>query len=250
MKRENLEARYPGMLDVLGCLPDADVAVKYGLSRQRVHQIRGELSIPACVTPFTMTPEQVALLGTTTDAALAREWGVSQAVVGYYRNQRGIPVWSVILEHEKLLEPYRDQIGEVSDPKVAAMVGVEPRVVYEYRKRHGIKTKVLAPTHEDFTPLDREVIAEMYHEGRSDKEIAEALGTSPGVVCQIRTAELDLLRGEAPVRSTAEERAAIVQAWEDSHGNYAETARRTGRSATFVKKVVQQHLCPDLREKP
>lgn len=43
--RERLESRHPGLLERLGRDPDTKTAAVYGLSRQRLHQIRRRLDI-------------------------------------------------------------------------------------------------------------------------------------------------------------------------------------------------------------
>ncbi len=236
--REGIEARYPGMLDMLGDSSDQSVADEYDLSRQRIHQIRKRLGIEACHAPFDPTPEQVAALGTKTDKETAEEWGVSPSTVSYHRRARGIEVWSPWVEHEKALQPYLDKIGKVSDPKVAKMAGVATRVVFEYRQKNDIKTEVMAPTHEDFTPLDRDEIEELFKEGWSDEEIAEIVGSTKGTIQNIRSTELGLLRRDPIRRASTGERARVLRVWEHCGRNISETARRTDRSPSFVREVV------------
>ena len=236
--RADIEAKYPGMLEMLGDSTDQVVADEYDLSRQRIHQIRKRLGIEACHAPFVPTPEQVALLGTTTDRELAEAWGAHGGTVSRIRRQHNIPQWSPWIEHEKTLQPHLDKIGKISDPKVAAMAGTTTRVVFEYRQKHGIKTEVLAPTHEDFSPLDRGEIEELFKEGWSDEEIAEIIGSTRGTVQNIRSTELGLLRRDPLRRSTTGERARILRVWEHCDRNISETARRTDRSPSFVREVV------------
>ena len=236
----DMEAKYPGMLEMLGDSTDQVVADEYDLSRQRIHQIRKHLGIEACHAPFTPTPEQVALLGTTTDKELAEAWGVHGGTVSRIRRQHNIPQWSPWIEHEKTLQPFLHLIGKVSDPKVAAMAGTATRVVFEYRQKHGIKTEVLAPTHEDFSPHDRDEIEELFKEGWSDEEIAEIIGSTKGTIQNIRSTELGLLRRDPVRRSTTGERARILRVWEHCDRNLSETARRTDRSVSFVREVVAE----------
>ena len=240
--RADMETKYPGMLEMLGDSADRVVADEYDLSRQRIHQIRKRLGIEACHAPFEPTPEQVALLGTTTDKELAEAWGVHGGTVSRIRRQHNIPQWSPWIEHEKTLQPYLHLIGKISDPKVAVMAGTTIRVVFEYRQKHGIKTEVLAPTHEDFSPLDRDEIEELFKEGWSDEEIAEIIGSTKGTIQNIRSTELGLLRRDPVRRSTTGERARILRVWEHCDRNLSETARRTDRSVSFVREVVAEAL--------
>jgi transcriptional regulator with XRE-family HTH domain len=240
--REKVEAKYPGMLEMLGDSTDQVVGDEYGLSRQRIQQIRKKLGIEACQTPFLPTSEQIALLGTRTDRDLAAEWRVSSNTVSRIRRDRNISAWTPWVEYEKALEPHLDKIGKISDPKVAKIAGVTVRVVYEYRHRKGIKTSVLAPTHEDFVPHDRGEIEELFKEGWSDEEIAEIIGSTRGTVQNIRSSELGLFRAEPVRRSTTGERARVLRVWEHCGRNLSETARRTDRSVSFVREVVREAL--------
>ena len=45
--RDRLEDRHPGILALLGKVPDPEVATRYGITRQRVHMLRKRLGIDA-----------------------------------------------------------------------------------------------------------------------------------------------------------------------------------------------------------
>lgn len=233
-----MEERYPGITDLLGEETDASVGEKYGITRQRVHQFRKKLDVASTRQFIELTPEQIERLGTVNDRILASEWGIAPYLVGQTRRNLGIKAWSPWIEHEKALAPYLDQIGKISDPKVAAMAGVNTRVVFEYRKRHNIKTEVLAPTHEDFSPIDREEIERLFNEEYSDNEIAEMMGCSAGTIGFIRSNELGLLRYKPSRPTTPGERERIKRVYENCGQNISETARRTDRSMSCVRKIV------------
>ena len=43
----HIESTYPGLVSMLGSVSDAIVGDRYGMTRQRVHQIRTRLNIPS-----------------------------------------------------------------------------------------------------------------------------------------------------------------------------------------------------------
>jgi DNA-binding CsgD family transcriptional regulator len=222
----------------MGTVTDTVLAEQYGLTRQRVQQFRQAMDIDPKNNGFHPTPEQVALLGTKSDSDLAREWGVSPFHVGQYRRNNGIPRWQVWDDHEEKIAPHKHLVGKISDPKVAALCGLSTRCVFEYRKRHNIKTEVLAPTHEDFSPIDREEIERLFNEEYSDNEIAEMMGCSAGTIGFIRSNELGLLRYKPSRPTTPGERERIKRVYENCGQNISETARRTDRSMSCVRKIV------------
>lgn len=234
---EDLDARYPGLRALLGTTPDRQIALRYGLSRTRVGQIRSRLDLER----FSKAPppEFFEELGTTSDGALAVKWRVSPSVVRRCRKERKVPTWNRCEETERKLAPYLDLLGKVSDPKVAEKAGLSPRAVYNYRCRHGLSTKVLAPTHKDFVPVDRDKVRELFLAGHSDHDIAKAVRSTPKTVALIRTHELRLFRATPRPRLTEADREAVLRAFEGCGGNYSATARLTGWGVTTVHKVVQ-----------
>lgn len=192
--KETVEYNHPGLLDLLGTMTDREVGERYNLSRQRIHQIRLKLNVRPYTVPIELTSEQIAKLGTKTDADLASLWGVAASTVSRIRTSLSIEAYSPWLNYNKLLEPYASIIGKLSDPKIAELAGVTTRVVFEYRKLNNIDTEVITPTHKDFSPVDRNTLAQLFELGLSDEEIASVLGSTKGTVQNIRTSELNLLR--------------------------------------------------------
>ena len=239
-RQEDLKQKYPGLLELLGQVPDAEIARRYGVSTQLINSIRNKLGVTASTPKFVPTPEFLAALGTRSDYEISEDFGVSANTVANYRNRNNIPPWSPWMGYEKKLKHYLHLIGKISDPKLAKMAGVTTRIVYDYRLKNGIKTEIIAPTHKDFAPIDRDMIRELFEKGLSDKEIAKAVGSTPGTIGMIRTRDLGLLRGSAPARASEEERSEILRVFEEFGGNYTETARRVGRSATSVRRLVER----------
>ena len=71
---------------LLGTMPDADVAAKTGQDIQSVRKRRGRLGIPNRYPQrHVWTPEETALLGTMSDAALAAQLALPAYVVTFKR---------------------------------------------------------------------------------------------------------------------------------------------------------------------
>lgn len=77
-KKQDPEARYPGITEMLGRVPDAVIATKYEISRTRVYQMRKDRGIPAAIqrTGSTARPTfRNAVFRELRDLWLAEEHG-------------------------------------------------------------------------------------------------------------------------------------------------------------------------------
>jgi hypothetical protein len=191
---QRLDEHKPGLRQMLGTMPDSEVGAHYGVSRQRIEQYRKRLGVAAHFEPLEPTNEQAALLGTMPDEALAQCFGIVSHVVSRWRHARNIAAYDVWEEHERTFAPIKDRLGKVSDPTLAREIGVPASLVFRYRERYGIKTEIISPACEGFVKIDRGEIARLFHEGRSDAEIAAAVGSTTKSVGRIRSRELRLLR--------------------------------------------------------
>jgi hypothetical protein len=238
--RADIEAKYPGLADELGKVTDTELGTKYGVSRQRIHQFRQRLDVDAFFTPLSLdlTPDQVALLGNRPDVELSEKWDVPAYHIASLRKELKIEAYSPWPEYEKLLAPYRDKIGKISDPQVAEMAGVPTRIVFDYRHRKGIESSVIAPTHAKFKKIDRALIDEMFHDDMSDEEMAAVLGCSVGAVTMIRSQELGLLRSAPRRPITDGEREKIRKVYQNC-GSITKTAERCDRSYGAVKSIIK-----------
>jgi len=247
--KEAYEANHPGITDLLGQVPDSAVASKYGISRQRVQQIRVRLGVPSYSEQEgigrPLTDDEVSLLGTMPDNELGMVLNTGRHRVSCERKKRGIPPFSPMDVLDDLLEPVKDQLGKVSDRKLARKLGLRTGQVQRYRNARGIPTEILSPRCEGFEPLDRGEITRLFHEGKSDVEIAEALDSTRASIARIRTQELGLLRKRSPRnrrdprKTTPEQRDEILRLYEDTD-NMAEVARRTGWSYDHVRRIVHE----------
>ena len=149
--RTKAPSRLDPYRDLLGSVPDGDVAVMAGITRQRVHQVRSSLGIPAA-TPIALVvaagvDRRADLawisgerLGTVPDAVLAADLGVTYATVRRVREERGIaaPPRAASLFRGSRLDPYLDLMGVIPDVRIAERAGVASATICMYRQRRGI----------------------------------------------------------------------------------------------------------------
>ena len=87
----------PEILPLLGTVPDAELARRFGLNRCTVRYWRRERGIDACPGARGVKPQERpydAELGRRSDADIAREYGVTRAAVSERRRRRGIAAFS------------------------------------------------------------------------------------------------------------------------------------------------------------
>lgn len=234
----NLDIRYPSMLPRLGRDTDIDIAADYGISRQRVHQIRNRLGIECSHEPFVFPDEFVPLLGTMPDKLLAARMGVNLSYIRAERKKRGIEAWKYVSPSEEQLRAAANILGVLSDPKVAEVVGVPPQAVFKFRQKYGIKTKVISPKHKDFVRIDYDEVARLFHDGKTDEEIAKAVGGTVGTITGIRN-RLRLLRKEQGTPLSDAERGEITRLRGEGH-SLSEIARRLSRPHATVAAFVRR----------
>jgi DNA-binding CsgD family transcriptional regulator len=235
---KELDVRYPGMFPRLGHDSDLEIAIDYGISRQRVHQIRNRLGIDAANVPYSFTEEGIALLGTMSDVDLAERLGTYKMRVQQERRKHDIPAFEPVNERERKIEQFRDLVGVLSDPKVAKLAGVPHQAIFNYRQKYGIETKVISPKHKDFVRIDYDEIARLFHEGKTDKEIAEAVGGTAGTITGIRN-RLRLVRKEAGKPVSDDEKEVITRLRTEGH-SLSEIARRLNRPHATVASVLRR----------
>jgi hypothetical protein len=199
MKREErwlkgVQDRYPGLVEQIGTVFDARIAEQYGLSRERIRQIRNRLGHSRFeARPPLLTDEEVLLLGAMPDAECGERLGLHPCAVQRERLRRGILSHAAAnrKERDTLIGSVQHLLGKTPDPQIAAMLGHGLTVhnIYRYRVRHGIEGKQQGTR---WAILDRSEITRLFKAGRSDTEIAQHLNANPGTVSQIRTSELGL----------------------------------------------------------
>ena len=164
-------------LDIVGVIPDREVAEQLGMTAENVRAWRNRRKIPArwrtgaaaaATAPKSKTSKQppkatqtapaapVArkrlstidrfghLLGVIPDATIAHLSGLKLATVGKARAKRGIPPVQGGHEgppprHRKSkMDPYLHLLGKEADSEIAALSGVSSKNVSNFRRRHGI----------------------------------------------------------------------------------------------------------------
>jgi len=133
-------------IDLLGRIPDSELARRAGVSRDTVmleRQWRGIESTQPHHAPVEWTPERIALIGTASDSRLARTLGVSSDVVRRKRLMLGIPPFHPA--HLNLSNPAYPWtpadlalLGQQPDPQMAERLGIHRNVVQQKRQEMGI----------------------------------------------------------------------------------------------------------------
>ena len=232
-----LEDKYPGMLEMLGVEFDDTVGSKYGLSRERIRQFRGYLGLGSNMERKQQVDEEVFahLAGTMPDGTVAKMFGVNPARVRKVREGLGLPAVPVgDPDKRAALESIRDDLGKVSDHKLAARVGIASQAVQIFRNKLGIPPAVLSPRCKDFEKIDREEVRRLILEGNSDAEVARILGRSSAVIGNIRTKELHLPKRTQNI--SPEKKARIVALIDEGVPDVA-IAEEVGVSVASVGKL-------------
>jgi transposase-like protein len=237
----DIEPRHPGMSARLGREPDAVIAAEYGISRERVRQLRAERGIARFdAHPNTLPPDALEILGTVPDLHLADFYDVSVHVVRRAREARGIATVTTDQQYDRIIEMARERVGKVSDRAIANELNIPISQVLSFRQRNGIPPFRLSPRCAEFVPIDRDTIARMFHEGASDDEIAAAVGSTRLMVAHIRSGELGLVRKQGTRRITPETCARVVQ-MHDAGMSKERIARDLGLSAGSVFGIIRGH---------
>ena len=155
--------------DMLGKVPDGDIAGKAGVSTNSVQALRTKWGIAAHKAaksekktdgPPAVRKSKVGvyldMLGQVPDSEIAAMAGVKVSSVAAYRRRHGIPTFDSpatatpepVTEgspsarrkagRRSKLDPYADLLGTVPDREVAAKAGVSTSAVAVYRRRWGL----------------------------------------------------------------------------------------------------------------
>ena len=133
----------------LGTLPDTQLAEQLGISPYWVRKRRAELGIAAHVIPenpkserkqqgrLKLTPGRIASLGKSSDAFLARRWGVTPGTVTVRRQKLGIEPF-VQNQEIQWTKWMIEQLGQVPDGRLAREYEISDMVVKIKRIEMGI----------------------------------------------------------------------------------------------------------------
>jgi DNA-binding CsgD family transcriptional regulator len=198
----NLEVKHPGITARLGVDKDTDLARIYGISRQRVYQLRLRRGIES-PREKKVTKALITQLGLVPYSELSRKFSLSPRRIKTLcrrigREHRGRPFVGNVLD---LL---RGLVGFWTDGELARELNIARQTIRGYRIKRGIPPAVLSVWSKGFKPLDRALITQRFREGASDLEIGRELHTSPDVVGNIRRA-LGLYRDNRGEKATHEQ---------------------------------------------
>lgn len=234
----SLDTKHPGLREKLGQFSDSELAEEYHLSRERIRQIRVTLNIPKKI-PQDLPLEGVKLLGKIPDSHISIKFSLQVSKIRRERIRRGFArAHRSGLNYDEIIFQVRDKVGVISDRKIAKILGIPIAQVVTYRQKHNIPPAIISPRCKNFVPHDRGLIAKMFSEGATDKEIAKELRTSKAVVSQIRTQELGLLRRQAPARFSPETLSEIIK--RSSCETPLQISLSLGVSQTGVRKVIKK----------
>ena len=153
----------------LGEVPDKELALKHGVTRQRIEQIRKMRGIESLAVKARREQlariDELGMLGKISDIAVAELANVTQAMVRAHRNSQGIPStkmdWSGI------------PLGTKADGAMAKDLGMSFASVARARRRLGIPAFVGASGHKLGIDWDNQPLGEV-----PDMTLATRLGCS------------------------------------------------------------------------
>lgn len=135
------------MYDRLGNEPDTHIAADFGMSKQRVAQIRERAGIGRHkkARKYTLSPGATRLLGKVNDRLLAYAAGVPYNAIRNRRIELGIPAHGIhfdskigILSIPSWLEPHLHELGKHSDKSIAKQCDQPQATISRWRRRLGI----------------------------------------------------------------------------------------------------------------
>jgi hypothetical protein len=174
---DTTERKYPGLLARLGKEQDIDLAKEYGLSRERIRQLRSRLTERPTYRAKAKAEifDKLAALGdvvaNTHSADLAKKTGLPEYWINQYKGARGIPALSAKLD----LAPVKHLLGTMSDLALGRKLGHAASTIARAREDFGIPP---FQAHSRWHPLPKDEIFKLFAEGKTDQEIAEAVDSS------------------------------------------------------------------------
>lgn len=189
----HLDKRHPGMQELLGKESDESVGDKYGLVRARIQQLRLRIGAASHQESEQERREKAItpLLATLSDKEIANQVDVPQHTVRKFRKKAGIP--EHLSEYDAKVLAQVQLLGTMSDKKAAKMIGVPHGVIFRHRHARGIPPFGTSPKCADYKRIDQERVRVLFHEGKTDAEIATALGCATGSIAGVRS-RMDLRR--------------------------------------------------------
>lgn len=141
----------PEHIALLGTDTDKAIALKLGIPLTAVYRKRTALNIPARAYAYVgksprlprvkWTPENIALLGTDTDKAVAEALGTEVSSVRVKRRSLKIPASDKGVSAKAVIPDHLvDQFNVKSDGEIAALTGHSQATISKHRRNMGIQT--------------------------------------------------------------------------------------------------------------
>jgi len=182
----------------------AEIGKRVGLTRERVRQLvahSGRASRTEQNEPNKNLAAELVRQGSTNKHIRART-GFAIATISQLRDEVGVPAPTRLTAIQRKIDSARHLLGVESDYKIAKRLGVRPHNVTHYRKILGIPPMSGANSR---SRIDRARLESMFHEGKSDDEIALALDCAATSVSMIRS-RLGLKRSTRVIKKSDEAR--------------------------------------------
>lgn len=156
---------------LFGTIPDAEIGRRYGLSRERVRQVRKQHN--QAPWKSTLRERTIPLLGKISDREIAKQLGVTDNWVGVFRRKQGVPRLSPVKYDWAKVDA---SLGVLSDSEIARTFGASLNAVFRRRTDKGIPAKPRGVNWGNEPDLGK----------LPDKFLAERYGVCLGAVSQAR----------------------------------------------------------------
>ncbi len=231
------------MIASLGADSDRAVAEQLGVCKETVTRKRIVLGIAACNPPphsspnrFRWTEKRKALLGTMTDRAAAKRFGIAASSVTIKRQQFGIeahnPKGPPIVWSDEMTE----RLGKESDTAIAHRHGMSPASAGKKRQELGIAAKPHAKLSVVRTPELNALL------GLPSKEVRARTGLSRPTIAKLRAEQGITAASEPELRWTPQ---LVARLGRDTD---KEIAQDVGLSKTRVGAIRSAMGIPAVRQ--
>lgn len=249
-----LDLHYPGMRERLGVETDAALGREYGICRERIRQFREQLAVDSVRAKEWEALEKsvLTLLAVHRNSEIAKMLNVHSSSIQKLRLKHKITEPGKCYAYMDKLLQIKDRMGKDSDNFLAKETGIRQRFISKWRIHWGIPRARISPACPEFQKISREEIARLYHEGKSDKEIAAIVGSTKESVGMIRTRELKLLRRPMhKVRAKIIDRSLVEQMFKNGNTDeeIAEALHAKPKSITAIRRRELRLLRPSHKGK-
>lgn len=167
------------MKEMMGSVPDTEIAEKFEISKNTVYKHRRRLEIEGWSSKIELPKECIEQLGEKPDAKLAEEFNKNRSVVRRRREERGIDPFYKFKGNGNVefSKEAKRKLGSISDKKLAGRFGLTRTVVRNRRIDYGIDPAI----DNSYVEIPVEELGT-----KPDNELAEEYDVSPRTVCERR----------------------------------------------------------------